>query len=137
MATVKTFMSILYLLLYSSFCKSDISADQVNQLERGVTLSQEFLKGLDEVGKGLSKSKTATDAIPQLLKAFDAFGKVAASFGFIGALISFIFAFIPQEDPMLNFLKEQFAEVSRKLDSISLQISTFQTEMEWTDYAST
>ncbi|XP_057211853.1 uncharacterized protein LOC130567632 [Triplophysa rosa] len=137
MATVKTLISILYLLLYSSLCKADISPDEVSRVESGVTLSQEFLKGLDEVGKGLSKSKTATDAIPKLLKVFDAFGKIAASFGFIGALISFIFAFIPQEDPMLNFLKEQFAEVNRKLDSISIQISTLQTEMEWTDYAST
>ncbi|RXN19663.1 SE-cephalotoxin-like isoform X3 [Labeo rohita] len=38
---------------------------------------------------------------------------------------------------MFEFMKEQFAEVNRKLDSLSLQISTLQTEIEWTTYAST
>ncbi|ROK54647.1 SE-cephalotoxin [Anabarilius grahami] len=37
---------------------------------------------------------------------------------------------------MLEFMKEQFAEVNRKLDSLSFQISTLQTEMKWTNYAS-
>lgn len=137
MATVKTLITILYLLLYGCFSTADISLKQVNQVERGITLSKEALDGLNKAAKALTETKAATDTIQKVLKVFDAVGKFAASFGFIGALISFIFAFIPKEDPTLIFMKEQFAEVNRKLDSVSLQISTLQTEMKWTDYAST
>ncbi|KAL1277409.1 hypothetical protein QQF64_024082 [Cirrhinus molitorella] len=138
MASVKTFLTILYLLLYSCFCTADIDVSQVSQVEKGITLSQEFLKNIYDVAEAVSKNKgkdlaTLTDTLG---KVFGSLGKVAASFGFIGAIISFIFSFIPQFDPMLEFMKEQFAEVNRKLDSLSLQISTLQTEMEWTNYAS-
>ncbi|XP_028847086.1 uncharacterized protein LOC114796767 [Denticeps clupeoides] len=53
-----------------------------------------------------------------------------------GVLLSFIFAVIPKSNPTLEFMKEQFAEVNRKLDSMSLQISTLGKEMEWASYAS-
>lgn len=102
-------------------------------------MSQDFLKGINDVAEFVSKKveDTARTSLLKVLKVFDSLGKVAASFGFIGSLISLIFAFIPQSNPMFDFMKEQFAEVNRKLDSMSLQISTLQTEMEWTNYAST
>lgn len=92
-------------------------------------MSKDFLQSLGEVLK-------KDGEVQKVFKLLGSLGKVAASFGFIGSLISFIFAFIPQSDPTLEFMKEQFAEVNRKLDSLSLQISTLQTEMEWTNYAS-
>ncbi|CAM4567677.1 unnamed protein product [Leuciscus chuanchicus] len=138
MATGKTFFAILYLLLYSCFCTAEIGIEQVSQVEKGMSLSKDFLQGLSDVADFLSKKNEdkTRESLVKVLKVFGSLGKVAASFGFIGALISFIFAFIPQSDPMLEFMKEQFAEVNRKLDSLSLQISTLQTEMEWTNYAS-
>ncbi|XP_051979349.1 SE-cephalotoxin-like [Xyrauchen texanus] len=136
MTTVKTFIMTLYLILYSSFCTAEITTAQIDQVETGISLSKEFLKGLDDVAKLVSESQKVTDTIQKVFKVFDILGKVAASFGFIGALISFIFAFIPQLDPMEEFLKEQFAEVNRKLDSISIQISALKTHIDWTDYAS-
>ncbi|XP_051747435.1 SE-cephalotoxin-like [Ctenopharyngodon idella] len=137
MATGKTFLTILYLLLYSCFCTAEISIKQVSQVEKGMAFSKEFLQRVNDVAEVLKKrADTARDSLLKVLKIFSSLGKVAAGFGFIGAFISFILAFIPQSNPMFNFMKEQFAEVNRKLDSLSLQISTLQTEMEWTNYAS-
>lgn len=99
-------------------------------------MSKEFLSGLDHVATWVTASKDQTESLQKALKVFDHLGKIASSFGFIGALISFIFSFIPKTDPMFNFLKEQFAEVNRKLDSLSLQVSKLHTEMKWTSYAS-
>ncbi|XP_058629141.1 SE-cephalotoxin-like [Onychostoma macrolepis] len=98
-----------------------------------MTMTKDFLQSLGEVFK---KEGDKAKPVGDVLKVFGSLGKVAAGFGFIGSLISFIFALIPQSDPTLEFMKEQFAEVNRKLDSLSLQISTLQTEMEWTSYAS-
>ncbi|XDV25984.1 hypothetical protein PO909_029805 [Leuciscus waleckii] len=128
MATGKTFLTILYLLIYSCFCTAGIDVSQVNQLEKGLTMSKEFLQGLNDVGE-IIKKKTEDTTRESLVKVLKVFGS-------LGALISFILAFIPQLNPMFEFMKEQFAEVNRKLDSLSLQISTLQTEMEWKSYAS-
>lgn len=138
MATGKTFLTVLYLLLYSCFCTAEIGIKQVTQVEKSMTLSKEFLQGLNDVAEIVLKKQEATarDSLVKVLKVFGSLGKVAASFGFIGALVGFILAFIPQSNPMFEFMKEQFAEVNRKLDSLSHQISTLQTEMEWTNYAS-
>ncbi len=137
MSTGKTFLTILYLLVYSCFSTAGIKVSQVSQVEKGMTLSKELLQRVNDLAEFVSKKEdTARDSVLKVLKVFSSLGKVAASFGFIGALISFIFAFIPQSNPMFEFMKEQFAEINRKLDSLSLQISTLQTEMEWTNYAS-
>ncbi|XP_058629140.1 SE-cephalotoxin-like [Onychostoma macrolepis] len=135
MATGKTFLTILCLLLYSCLSTAEIDVSQVNKVEKGMTTTKEFLQSLSEVFKKQGKD-TAHDPPTKVLKVFGSLGKVAASFGFIRSLISFIFASIPQSDPTLEFMKEQFAEVNRKLISLSLQVSTLQTGMKWTNYAS-
>ena len=125
-----TFNTILAVLLFSCFFTvtdtvnevQQITTGQVAQIEKGITLTKELLTGLDDVAKLVTKSKEITDTIQKVLKVFDVFGKIASSFGFIGSLVSLIFAFIPKSDPMFNFMKEQFSEVNRKLDSVSLQI---------------
>ncbi|XP_026120797.1 SE-cephalotoxin-like [Carassius auratus] len=134
----KTFFTILYLLVYSCFGTAGIKVSQVSRVEKGMTLSKELLQRVNDLAEFVlnKKEDTARDSLLKVLKVFSSLGKVAASFGCIGALISFIFAFIPQSNPMFEFMKEQFAEINRKLDSLSLQISTLQTEMEWTNYAS-
>ncbi|XP_048036063.1 SE-cephalotoxin-like [Megalobrama amblycephala] len=137
MATGKTFFTILYLLLYSCFCTAEISMKQVSQVEKGMAFSKEFLQRVNDVAEVLKKrTDTARDSLLKVLNIFSSLGKVAVVFGFIGSFISFILAFIPKSNPMLEFMKEQFAEVNRKLNSLSIQISTLQTEMEWTNYAS-
>lgn len=47
-----------------------------------------------------------------------------------------VLVFIPQEDPLLKAMKEGFAEVNRKLDSLSIQISDLATDVEWFNYIS-
>ncbi|XP_028848177.1 SE-cephalotoxin-like [Denticeps clupeoides] len=136
MGISKTFIAVVYLLLYNSFSTANVDPDQISKVEKGLTTCEELLKGLDELTQAVTKTKEATQMIQKVLKVFDGLAKVAASLHFFGALLSFIFAFIPQSDPTLEFLKEQFAEVNRKLDSMSLQISTLGKEMEWASYAS-
>lgn len=142
MGTLNTILTILYLLLYF-FMVTDtatevkhITTTQMNQIEKASALSKEAFKGLDDVAKWVTESKDKTQKIQKILKVFDVFGKMSSSFGFLGALISLIFAFIPKHDPVFEFMKEQFAEVNRKLDSVSLQIETLQKEMQWANYAS-
>ncbi|XDV25395.1 hypothetical protein PO909_029317 [Leuciscus waleckii] len=44
MATGKTFFAILYLLLYSCLCTAEIGIEQVSQVEKGMSLSKDFLQ---------------------------------------------------------------------------------------------
>uniref|UniRef100_A0A669D1H9 EGF-like domain-containing protein n=1 Tax=Oreochromis niloticus TaxID=8128 RepID=A0A669D1H9_ORENI len=55
--------------------------------------------------------------------------------GLVSSIVNVVLAFVPQENP-LNELREGFAEVNRKLDSLSLQISNLATDVEWFNYAS-
>ncbi|XP_035769014.1 uncharacterized protein LOC118455146 [Neolamprologus brichardi] len=55
--------------------------------------------------------------------------------GLVSPIVNVVLAFIPQENP-LKELREGFAEVNRKLDSLSLQISNLATDVEWFNYAS-
>ncbi|XP_064820540.1 uncharacterized protein LOC135538579 [Oncorhynchus masou masou] len=56
--------------------------------------------------------------------------------GFAGAAVNFALAFVGQDDPVLAEVKTQFAEVNRKLDSITLQINSLKTEVQWVAYTS-
>ncbi|XP_043093148.1 uncharacterized protein LOC122342974 [Puntigrus tetrazona] len=135
MDTGKTFLTILYLLLYSCSGTAEIDVSQINKVEKGMSATKEFLQSLSEVFKNEGRD-TARDPPTKVVKVFGSFGKVAVSFGFIKSSINFIFAFTPQSDPTLQFMQEQFAGVNSKLNSLSLQVSTLRTEMKWTDYAS-
>ncbi|XP_050924627.1 cephalotoxin-like protein [Lates calcarifer] len=55
--------------------------------------------------------------------------------GLVSSIVNVVLAFVPQENP-LKELREGFAEVNRKLDSLSLQISNLATDVEWFNYAS-
>ncbi|XP_031172170.1 uncharacterized protein LOC116061938 [Sander lucioperca] len=56
--------------------------------------------------------------------------------GLVACFANMVLIFIPQDDPVLNEVKKGFAEVNRKLDSISIQISNLATDVEWFNYAS-
>uniref|UniRef100_A0AAY5K9W9 EGF-like domain-containing protein n=1 Tax=Esox lucius TaxID=8010 RepID=A0AAY5K9W9_ESOLU len=85
------------------------------------------LKDTEKVSKTLTK----------VLKVMDSLSKVASCFGFVGSILGLILAFIPQSDPNMEFMKEQFSEINRKLDPIALQIDSLTKEIEWDTYAST
>lgn len=127
---------MLYLLVYSSFSTADLNPDIVNRVEKGKDTTVEALNLLAEVSQWVSKPEEGAKIIHKVLGIFSKLAKVASALSFVGALVSFIFSFIPQQDPTLEFMKVQFSEVNRKLDSISLQINSLAEEMEWTAYAS-
>lgn len=55
--------------------------------------------------------------------------------GLVSSFLNVVLAFIPQENPLKD-LRDGFAEVNRKLDSLSIQISNLATDVEWFNYAS-
>ncbi|XDV52447.1 hypothetical protein PO909_021175 [Leuciscus waleckii] len=56
--------------------------------------------------------------------------------GLVASFVNMVLIFIPQEDPVLNEVTKGFAEVNRKLDLLSIQISNLATDVEWFNYAS-
>ncbi|KAJ8277089.1 hypothetical protein GJAV_G00071360 [Gymnothorax javanicus] len=130
------FLSVLYLLVYSSFSTAKLTPALVTQVDKAVDTSVKLAKCMDEIGKWALKAEETAKTIEKVLKVFDALAKLASGLSFVGALVGFIFAFIPKQDPVLEFMKVQFSEVNRKLDSIALQISSLAKEMEWAAYAS-
>ncbi|XP_064162295.1 SE-cephalotoxin-like isoform X1 [Anguilla rostrata] len=134
MKSKRIFLSVLYLLLYSSFSTANLNPVVVTQVEKGINTNVKLLEGLGALGKLTVEEDAKT--IQKVLEVFKKLGKIAYALGFVGALVGFILAFIPQENPILKFMKVQFSEVNRKLDSISLQINSLAEEMEWTVYAS-
>ncbi|KAG5830016.1 hypothetical protein ANANG_G00319200 [Anguilla anguilla] len=136
MESKKVFFLVLYLLLYSSFSTADLNPDLVNQVEKGIDTSVKLLESLDALAKLTEKVEEGAKTIQKVLQVLDKLAKIASALSFVGALVSFIFAFIPQQDPTLEFMKVQFSEVNRKLDSLALQINSLAEKMEWTAYAS-
>ncbi|KAF1380232.1 hypothetical protein PFLUV_G00184700 [Perca fluviatilis] len=78
--------------------------------------------------------------IKKLTAVMNSLANIASLAPGIGSLIfsvvNMVLIFIPQDDPVLNEVKKGFAEVNRKLDSISIQISNLATDVEWYNYAS-
>uniref|UniRef100_A0A3P8YUB6 EGF-like domain-containing protein n=1 Tax=Esox lucius TaxID=8010 RepID=A0A3P8YUB6_ESOLU len=96
-----------------------------------------FNLSLAEMNTILKETEKAGKALTKVLKVMDSLSKVASCFGFVGSILGLILAFIPQSDPNMEFMKEQFSEINRKLDSIALQIDSLAKEIEWDTYAST
>ncbi|XP_028456295.1 uncharacterized protein LOC114570252 [Perca flavescens] len=81
--------------------------------------------------------KIDTKKLPAVMKSLANFASLAPGIGgLIAPFINMALIFIPQDDPVLNEVKKGFEEVNRKLDSISIQISNLETNVEWFNYAS-
>ncbi|XP_061106352.1 uncharacterized protein LOC133134014 [Conger conger] len=136
MKSGKVFLAVLYLLLYSSFSTANLDPDVVDQVEKGISTTVELSEILNELVEWASKAEKGGKIIQKAIGIFGKLGKIAANLGPLGAVVGLIFAFIPKEDPLLEFMKVQFSEVNRKLDSMALQINTLGKEIEWAAYAS-
>ncbi|XP_063339189.1 cephalotoxin-like protein [Pelmatolapia mariae] len=80
--------------------------------------------------------KKNTEKLSRVLKGISNIASMAPVIGgLVSSIVNVVLAFVPQENP-LNELREGFAEVNRKLDSLSLQISNLATDVEWFNYAS-
>ncbi|XP_063339169.1 SE-cephalotoxin-like [Pelmatolapia mariae] len=139
-------LASLILLLYwttSSAQSHDSTSNDLSALDRFKRILSEDTKDktekvLNVVKDSLSVMKDVldsirTDNIAGVLKGISGFASLAPGIGsLVSSIIMLVFVFIPQRDP----LKEGFAEVNRKLDSLSLQISNLATDVEWFNYAS-
>lgn len=76
--------------------------------------------------------KKVSDALKQLSK----WASAAPFVGPLFSLVNMVLVFLPQHDPVFEEVKKGFAEVNRKLDSLSIQISNLATDVEWFNYAS-
>ncbi|XP_051275944.1 cephalotoxin-like protein [Dicentrarchus labrax] len=84
----------------------------------------------------LSLVKDLSEVV-DVLKKLSKFASVApGAVGVIFSVVNMVLIFIPQHDPVLSAVNEGFAEVNRKLDSLSLQVSNLATDVEWFNYAS-
>ncbi|XP_017296339.1 cephalotoxin-like protein [Kryptolebias marmoratus] len=78
----------------------------------------------------------ASQRVSDVLKSFAKISSLAPGIGgLVASFLNVVLAFIPQENPLAE-LKKGFAEVNRKLDSLSIQISNLATDVEWFNYAS-
>ncbi|XP_050924541.1 uncharacterized protein LOC127140815 isoform X1 [Lates calcarifer] len=100
-----------------------------------VTASVQFSKDtLTIINEVIGKKNPET--LSGVLKGISVFTKVCLQFIRLASPIAnLVLALVPQENP-LKELREGFAEVNRKLDSLSLQISNLATDVEWFNYAS-
>ncbi|CAI5652728.1 unnamed protein product [Oreochromis niloticus] len=139
-------LASLILLLYrmtSSARSHDSTSTDLSALDRFKRILPEDTK--DKTEKSLSVVKDSltvikdvldsikTDNIADVLKGISGFASLAPGIGsLVSSIIMLVLVFIPQRDP----LKEGFAEVNRKLDLLSIQISNLATDVEWFNYAS-
>ncbi|XP_039872168.1 SE-cephalotoxin-like [Simochromis diagramma] len=139
-------LASLILLLYwttSSARSHDSTSTDLSALDRFKRILPEDTKAKTEKGLSVVKDSLSvmkdvvdsigTDNIAGVLKGISSFARLAPGIGsLVSSIIMLVLVFIPQRDP----LKEGFAEVNRKLDSLSLQISNLATDVEWFSYAS-
>ncbi|XP_050924542.1 uncharacterized protein LOC127140815 isoform X2 [Lates calcarifer] len=139
-------LASLILLLYwttSSAQSHDSTSTDLSALDRFKRILPEDTKdktekGLNVVTQSLSVMKDVvdyigTDNIAGVLKGISGFASLAPGIGtLVSSIIVLVLVFIPQRDP----LSEGFAEVNRKLDLLSIQISNLATDVEWFSYAS-
>ena len=102
-----------------------------------VSKTFEAAKDLLSTLKDTSEMKKFAESAKKSLQILSKFASMAP--GIAGALFSVVnmaLAFIPQDDPVMTEVKKGFAEVNRKLDSLSIQISNLATDVEWFNYVS-
>ncbi|XP_034146502.1 uncharacterized protein LOC117593913 [Esox lucius] len=115
----------------------ETAIDHAVKMKNALEDFKSFGEGLEQLNTILKDTEKVSKTLTKVLKVMDSLSKVASCFGFVGSILGLILAFIPQSDPNMEFMKEQFSEINRKLDSIALQIDSLAKEIEWDTYAST
>ncbi|KAF1380224.1 hypothetical protein PFLUV_G00184620 [Perca fluviatilis] len=96
--------------------------------DKSLEVANSVLTGIKEVIEKIEIKKLSA-----VIKSLSNVAILAAVIGeMVFAAVNIALIFIPQEDEVLY----GFAEVNRKLDSISIQISNLATDVEWFNYAS-
>ncbi|KAJ8334954.1 hypothetical protein SKAU_G00405930 [Synaphobranchus kaupii] len=99
-------------------------------------------KSLEPLKAGLELVKSIVEVVDKtdwkgFLKKMVIVSSLAPGVGtLVGAFISCALVYLPQTDPVMDMMKEEFADLNRKLDSVSMEIANLKTEVEWSNYAS-
>ncbi|KAL0970304.1 hypothetical protein UPYG_G00240110 [Umbra pygmaea] len=165
MGSKRSLIVVLYLLLHGCFLQ-DLPAKECDWTQQpcmygdapavratGKTIVQDVIMeaaklpiifdGFKNFGDGLEKinnifkDKEVGKTLTNILKVMDSLSKFASCFGFLDSVFGLVMNFIPQTDPNLEYMIEQFTEINMKLDSMSRQIDSLKNEIEWDTYAST
>ncbi|XP_013888033.1 cephalotoxin-like protein [Austrofundulus limnaeus] len=112
--------------------KKDMVPESRMKKERALNIAKESLSLLTDIVKD-----TDTKILKDVMRAISEIAKLAPVHGaVISCFINVLLIFIPEEDPVMQEIKKGFAEVNRKLDSISIQISKLEADVEWFNYVS-
>uniref|UniRef100_A0A8C9Y1V0 EGF-like domain-containing protein n=1 Tax=Sander lucioperca TaxID=283035 RepID=A0A8C9Y1V0_SANLU len=125
-------ISPLYRVKRDLYSKRGMVSGTREKVEKYLAMGKSVLTVVKEViGKiDTSKSSAVIKSLADVASLAPGIGGLVASF------VNMVLIFIPQNDPVLNEVQKGFAEVNRKLDSISIQISNLATDVEWFNYAS-
>ncbi|KAL7873705.1 hypothetical protein AOLI_G00127760 [Acnodon oligacanthus] len=135
--------SLILLYWTTSFAWSHSSTDHsaLYRIKRGMRSGTkentekilEIVKSFLSVLKDVVENKNLKDMMQNL----SAFASLAPGIGtLISAIINMALGFTPENDPLLKELEQGFAEVNRKLDSLSIKMSDLSTDVEWNSFAS-
>ncbi|XP_061576481.1 uncharacterized protein LOC133442489 [Cololabis saira] len=141
--TTSVLVASLILVLWSASAWSDSSTNPsaLTRFKRGPITpdtKQKIEKSLNVAVKTLTvfkdvMSKIDPNQVTTVLKALGDFAALAPGIGTaIAAVIGLVLLFIPTEDKVMK----EFADVNRKLDSISMQISQLKTHVKVSSYLS-
>nr|XP_046258721.1 uncharacterized protein LOC124066417 [Scatophagus argus] len=128
-------MLLALMILYwtTSSVKSDLPYEARDRAEKILEHVKSDLSLFQTAVEIADKTKTLTGMMKNLAN----FAALAPGIGAVlSSAINIILVFIPEDNPVLNEVKKGFAEVNRKLDSLSVQITNLATDVEWYNYVS-
>ncbi|XP_031162821.1 SE-cephalotoxin-like [Sander lucioperca] len=112
--------------------KRDLDFETREKVDKSLALASSFLTIVKE---GIEKIDTKK--LSAVMKSLANVASLAPGVGvLVASFVNMVLILIPQDDPVLNEVKKGFAEVNRKLDLLSIQISNLATDVEWFNYAS-
>uniref|UniRef100_A0A668RXN9 EGF-like domain-containing protein n=1 Tax=Oreochromis aureus TaxID=47969 RepID=A0A668RXN9_OREAU len=112
--------------------RRDLPEDSRDQADQVLNAVKDSLSLFKDVMENINPDK-----VVGVIKSLSNFASLAPGIGgVVSSVISMVLVFIPQDDPVLKAVKEGFAEVNRKMDSLSIQISDLATDVEWFSYIS-
>ncbi|XP_036449785.1 SE-cephalotoxin-like isoform X2 [Colossoma macropomum] len=143
-STLLALLILLYWTTSSAWSHSSTDRSALHRIARDLDFEtrQKTEKVLETATNSLSllndvMGKIDTNSLKSMMKNLANFASLAPGVGaVISSVINTVLVFIPQEDPVLTKLDLGFAEVNRKLDSLSTQISDLATDVEWFNYIS-
>ncbi|XP_059188090.1 uncharacterized protein LOC131970674 [Centropristis striata] len=112
--------------------KRDLPFETRPQVEQSLSVAKDVLGYINKKIKNVDSNK-----VKNVMKGLSTIAGLVPGIGtLVAPVLNTILVFIPQDDPVLNEVKKGFAEVNKKLDSLSIQISNLATDVEWFNYVS-